>query len=401
MKGQIRVLYSFPHKIGAGRICTTAWQQVENLARAGTRVTLFTGSQQRELDRKVRVVRTLTVGKLRVPRKLVGRYLSCQLHDYIVSWWLARHAAEIDIVHCWPLASLRTLQTARRLRIPTVLERPNAHTEFAYAAVEDEMKRLSLSLPLGHDHRRNEIYLKHEEQEYDATEALLCPSDFVATTFSERGFAGSKLKRHRYGYDPTCFSLHQDTRKRTTKDGLTILYAGVCEPRKGLHYALKAWIDSGAAERGKFLICGTFVPEYAERLNEWLNHPSVHYLGQRDDLPEIMREADVLVLSSVEEGSALVTYEARGSGCVLLVSDASGAVCRSGESGLIHRARDVEQLTRHIRQIDKDRALLDSLRSKSLEDLGSLTWESAGVALADCYREVIEGNRGAVTASCA
>jgi len=32
---QIRVLYSFPHKLGADRICTTAWHQVDGLAAAG------------------------------------------------------------------------------------------------------------------------------------------------------------------------------------------------------------------------------------------------------------------------------------------------------------------------------------------------------------------------------
>jgi len=31
----IRVLYSFPHKLGADRICYTAWQQVNGLAAAG------------------------------------------------------------------------------------------------------------------------------------------------------------------------------------------------------------------------------------------------------------------------------------------------------------------------------------------------------------------------------
>ena len=58
-----------------------------------------------------------------------------------------------------------------------------------------------------------------------------------------------------------------------------------------------------------------------------LAHPSVRVLGQRNDVPELMRQSDIFVLPSIEEGSALVTSEARGSGCVLLVSDAAGAVC--------------------------------------------------------------------------
>ena len=41
--GRVRVLYSFPHKLGAERICYTAWQQVNGLAAAGADV-LVAGS---------------------------------------------------------------------------------------------------------------------------------------------------------------------------------------------------------------------------------------------------------------------------------------------------------------------------------------------------------------------
>ena len=104
-----------------------------------------------------------------------------------------------------------------------------------------------------------------------------------------------------------------------------MIFAGGCAPRKGLHYALEAWLRSPAHETGTFLVAGTFVPGYAERLSPMLRHPSVRVLGHRSDLPALMRTCDALVLPSIEEGSALVTYEARGSGCVVLVSDAANS----------------------------------------------------------------------------
>jgi hypothetical protein len=48
--------------------------------------------------------------------------------------------------------------------------------------------------------------------------------------------------------------------------------------------------------------------------------------GYLADVSGEMRNPDVLVLPSIEEDSALVTYDARASGCVLLVSDAAGAM---------------------------------------------------------------------------
>jgi glycosyltransferase involved in cell wall biosynthesis len=171
-----------------------------------------------------------------------------------------------------------------------------------------------------------------------------------------------------------------------------MIYAGVVEPRKGLHHALKAWLASGAHEKGTFMVCGEFVPGYRERLEPMLSHPSVKIMGHRSDLPDLMRQADVFVLSSVEEGSALVTYEARGSGCVLLVSDASGAVCQHMQDGLIHPMRDAAELTAHLRLLDSDRVLLEKLRASSVAGLNQLTWDEAGRRLADVYRSVRRGS---------
>jgi glycosyltransferase involved in cell wall biosynthesis len=102
-----------------------------------------------------------------------------------------------------------------------------------------------------------------------------------------------------------------------------------------------------------------------------------------------MADADALVLSSVEEGSAMVTYEARGAGCVLLVSDCSGAICTHGVDALIHQAGDVAALTAHIALLDGDRALLARLREASLAGRDGLSWDAAGRRLLEVYREAL------------
>lgn len=382
----VRVLYSFPHKLGAGRICSTAWHQVEGAAKAGAQMTVITGSQAKPLQTRTKVRTTLSLGKLRVPYRLIGRDLACSWHDLATSLWLESNHREVDVVHGWPLGSLRTIRVARKHGIPVVLERPNAHTAFAYEEVAKENREVGIELPGDHDHQFDSKRLQLEETEYAEADFLLCPSDFVARTFLDRGFPPSKLVRHQYGFDLSRFT--SGSTEAPGHDGLVMIYAGVVEPRKGLHHALKAWLASGAQEKGTFMVCGEFVPGYRERLEPMLSHPSVKVMGHRTDLPDLMRQSDLFVLSSVEEGSALVTYEARGSGCVLLVSDASGAVCRHMENGLIHASRDVAALTDHIRLLDRDRALLARLRAASGSDLDKLTWDEAGRRLEEVYREV-------------
>ncbi len=387
-RGPVRVLYSFPLKLGAGRVCWTAWQHVLGLDRAGAEVTAVIGSLAKQPPAGVRVKRTLSLGRYRLPYRLLGMRRTSMLHDWLTSKWLKRNADKIDVVHVWPQAGLRTIRIARELGIPVLTERPNAHTEFAYRVVGEECDRISFSLPEGYEHKFDADCLALEEKEYDECDYILCPSDFVATTFLDKGFAPEKLRHHHYGYDKTL--VWPGSQNAEEGRGLVAIYVGLCTPRKGLHYILEAWKASEAGKTGRLIVCGGFVPGYREKLGALLEQPGVEVLGHRDDIPDLMRQADVFLLSSVEEGSALVTYEARGSGCVLLVSEASGAKCRHGENALVHPVRDAKALAGHLDMIHHDRALLAKMRAASMESLDDLTWTAAGSTLLDIYRGVVK-----------
>jgi glycosyltransferase involved in cell wall biosynthesis len=390
---RIRVLYSFPHKIGADRICYTAWQQVKGLADAGADVLLFPGVLHRPVPKEVKVQPTLARGKLRIPYKLLGTLRACALHDYIVSRRIEKLAGKIDIVHTWPLGALRTLKSAAKLGIPTVLERPNAHTRFAYETVQKECERLGVSLPHDHEHAFNADVLAREEAEYQLTERLLCPSEFTAQTFRDRGFSSEHLLRHIYGYDEKLY--YPSPAIRDPRRGLTMLFVGVCAVRKGVHYALAAWLSSPAHRTGTFLIAGEFLPAYAAKLAPMLSHPSVRVLGHRNDIPELMRQSDLLVLPTIEEGFGLVCVEAIGSGCVPVVSEACTDLCHHMENSLVHRMGDVKTLTDHITMLHEDRSLLKRLRSAGLAVASTMTWTAAGRRLLETYREAISSHQAA------
>jgi glycosyltransferase involved in cell wall biosynthesis len=224
---------------------------------------------------------------------------------------------------------------------------------------------------------------------------LLCPSEFVAASFQRFGFERERLARHQYGFDDSLF--HPGHRTREPDSGLVALFVGGCAPRKGLHFALQAWLDSMACQRGRFRIAGAFVPGYAERLGRMLEHPSVEVLGHRRDVPQLMRDSDVLLLPTIEEGSALVTSEARGSGCVLLVSEAAGAICRDQFDALVHSVGDVAALSAQLDMLSSDPAVLPRLRANSLASVGQITWRAAGARLLDVYRETIAMAQSATT----
>ncbi|HEV2397919.1 MAG TPA: glycosyltransferase family 4 protein [Candidatus Sulfotelmatobacter sp.] len=393
--GRVRVLFSFPLRLGAERICTTAWYQVKGLAEAGAEVLVFPASIARALLSNVKVVPTLEKGKLRLPYRVVGGMRAASLHDRIVARRLRKLVGKIDIIHTWPLGALATLETAKRLGIPTVLERCNAHTGFAMEVVQKECERLGVPLPPDHEHAYNAEKLQREEEEYRLATRLLCPSEFVVKTFVDKGYPRETLSRHIYGYDEKVY--YPSDEPRESKRGLTMISVGVCAVRKGLHFALEAWLRSPASKDGTFLIAGGFLPEYQEKLAPMLAHPSVKVLGHRNDVAELVRKSDILVLPSIEEGFGLVITEAMSSGCVPLASDACTEICSHMETGLVHRVGDVDALTKHITMLHEDRQLLEKLRSAGLKAAPGVTWTAAGRILLDVYRETIDAHREATS----
>jgi len=386
---RLRVLYSFPLRIGRVGIGMTAWHQVESLIRRGVKVDLYCASLEKPLSGLSHLRETFMPLGLKLPLRFLGTRKAAILHDRMIAGTLKGLHQEIDIVHCWPSGASKTLVMAKSLGIPTVLERPSAHTRYVFDVVERECKRLGMVLDVTHYAACNHKRLVREEREFELADKLLCPSEFVIETFLERGFCQTKLVHHQYGYDPSVFWVNSNQTSELPESPFRMLYVGNCSPLKGLHFALQAWLDSEASKKGKFFICGGMVPRYFEVVKKWLDHPSVEYVGFVRDIADRMRNCHALVLPSLAEGSALVTYEARACGCVLLVSSASGAVCEHMKDSLVHEPGDVKQLRDQIDLLASDNTLLNRLRKNSLNGVSDLTWAKATQVLIKIYQEFI------------
>jgi glycosyltransferase involved in cell wall biosynthesis len=384
----LRILYSFPDTLGAPGIGVAAGHHTEQLARLGHEVHVYCTAVAGPPPVVHSLVTTLTLAGRRIPHRALGRQRAYRYHDRRVAWALRRSAGNIDVAHVWPRATLASAAAAKRMGTRVIREAPNTHTAFAYEVVAEETAKLGLEAVAGHSHEGAEDALRLEEREYEAADMVAVLSPYVRRTFLDRGFRPEQLGMHGYGFDPGSFPDPGEVTSREG-EGLRAVFVGRCEPRKGLHYALDAWLESGVAERGTFTICGEFYPGYREVLERRLSHPSVTVQGWVDDPGKLMRESDVFLFPSVEEGSAFVTYEAQASGCALVVSDATGARCEHMESGLVHEARDLTTLVEHLRLVDGDRELLTRLRRNAVASRPNLTWEYSAREIAGLYREVI------------
>ncbi|KQM82786.1 glycosyltransferase family 4 protein [Agromyces sp. Leaf222] len=376
---RISILYSFPHAFGAPGIGWTAWNQVNELVRAGHDVHLVTTSVARPVDGLASLSTSLEVAGRRIPHRVLGQDRSLAWHDRFAARVLAKRLP--DVVHVWPRSAERTIEAARARAIPSFREVPNTHTANAYEVVAAESARLGLAPREGSSHAADPVRLATEEREWATATALLVPSDAVATTFLDRGFDESRLRRHRYGCTPPGAVERDDV------DGapLSAVFLGRVEARKGLHFALDAWLASEASEQGTFLVFGAVDEAYLAVLGDRLAHPSVQLRGLTASPLDELAQADVLLLPSIEEGSALVTYEAQAVGCVPLVSTAAGALLEHDVHGLVHPTGDVATLAAHLDLLSGSPETLGRLRRAALAHGPQLTWAAAAASLVEAY----------------
>ena len=149
----LRVLYSFPDTLGAPGIGTTAWNQVRSLIGLGHQVRVHATAVAREVPGAEEVVTTLTVAGKRIPHRAVGRRRAYRYHDRQVGDALRRLAGDVDVLHCWPRATVETAAAAREAGVVSVREAPNTHTAYAYERVAGRHRMTTLAMP----ERRNAL----------------------------------------------------------------------------------------------------------------------------------------------------------------------------------------------------------------------------------------------------
>ncbi len=188
-------------------------------------------------------------------------------------------------------------------------------------------------------------------------------------------------------------------RVRSASDRVTVLLASRLLWSKGLlEYveAARALASTGA----RFVIAGA--PDPANRdsvplaqLEAWDREGAVEYLGQVEDMPALLAEADVVCLpTAYREGIPRIVLEAAAAGRPVVTTSIPG--CREavvdGVTGLLVPPRDVPALTSALRRLIEDRALRESMgpaaRERAVAEFGAERVTSMTLGL---YLELTEG----------
>ena len=239
---------------------------------------------------------------------------------------------------------------ARELGVTYVCDRGSTHIEEQREILNEEYRVQGVPPP-----RIDPRSIERELIEYQTSQLITVPSQFVARSFVKRGIDPGKLRVVPYGAN---ISMFRPTVPKSP-DAVDFLFVGALSIRKGLPYLLQAFGRVRHPQKRLTLI-GSSVQETEQILRKYPT-ADIRIMGAipQARLADYMSAARLLVLPSVEDGFGLVMAEAMACGCPVLASMNTGAenLFEDGQQGFIVEARDVAALAERMQRLADEPAL--------------------------------------------
>lgn len=90
----------------------------------------------------------------------------------------------------------------------------------------------------------------------------------------------------------------------------------------------------------------------------------IHFLGLREDIPRLLKSADIVVMSSHWEGFGLAAVEGLAAGKPVIASDVSGLAEIVKDYGLLFKTGDAHALALLIKQLSEDARFYEEVASR-------------------------------------
>ncbi len=220
--------------------------------------------------------------------------------------------------------------------------------------------------------------VRHYRHMLDNCHFFVCPSLAVADDLVENhGAPRASTHIVPYSVSPRWLNLVSATEPKR------ILFAGSANLRKGIHHfaaAAKQLSPYGY----EFVVAG----EASETIRGQADCSTLTFLGRvpRSTIDSEFSRADLLVLPSIAEGSAGVTYEAMAAGLPQIVSRAAGSVARNDVDGLVLDDPDGASLAAAIAAISTDRERRECMSKSARAYAQEFGWDMFGSRLRSAAR---------------
>lgn len=323
-------------------------------------------------------------------KKLFGKYpnnfLSSEVFDIIASYRISKNS---DIYIIWAGFALHTIKRIKKCNpnAKIILERGSTHIEYQNEVLIDAYKKFEIV--------KNNIVpkgiIKKEKVEYELSDYIAIPTDFVLKTFNEKGVNVQKLFVNPYGVNLSLFSTNLENVTKT--EIFTVIFVGLFSVQKGAFAFFEILEHFNKRNDIHFLIVGNIETILVEKVNFYVKEGILTYQPSvlMEQLPFFYNRSSVFLLPSVQEGLAMVLLQAMASRLPVIATPNSGVtmLITNNTEGFIVKQDDiksfVEKLEFLLQNPDKLLQMGKLAQNKVLE---GFSWSDYGKRNLDFYKKI-------------
>jgi glycosyltransferase involved in cell wall biosynthesis len=258
--------------------------------------------------------------------------------------------ADANAIYAFNSAALELLEHARDLGLFRVVEQTIAPVCVADRLLAEEHSRWPgwEQRPVTDPGRA--MFAARERGEWECADLILCGSEFVRQGIAEAGGPVDRCVVLPYGVPGAgvCGTPSRGGRP------LQVLVAGAVGLRKGAPYVAEAARRLGRHAQFRWAGEVSILPGAIPRL---AGHVELVGPVPRSKMANLYARADVFLLPSIVEGSAIACYEALAAGLPVVTTPHAGSVVRDAIDGFIVPVRDVEAIVERLTRLAGDPAL--------------------------------------------
>ncbi|MBC7913700.1 MAG: glycosyltransferase family 4 protein [Pyrinomonadaceae bacterium] len=297
-------------------------------------------------------------------------------HDF--DRWVAKELnSDIQWVHIYEHAALKTIREAKKMNILSFYEQPSQHHNFLYKIIKEqttlypELNCISTRLMQDAQALKSD---NRKDQELNECDFVICNSQFTSDTLTGASILKDKIIKIPYGFPEVEWLKTEES----NHPKMTFLFAGNQCLRKGIHLLYKAWIacnfDPAKAELviiGKNQLPDTIKKGLPSSVKFIPNIPHI-------ELMDYYRKADVFVLPTLADGFGMVISEAMSKGLPVITTMNSGGpdIITHQKNGFLVEAGDIKALAEQMKWCYSNPEATREAGSRAMVTAAAYPWKT-------------------------
>lgn len=359
------------------------------LAKLGHEVVLFTNYPKSALARfGLKGVATETLPSHGVSARIANRLLPAgtaawrerRWNTWFGNWAAGRIARQNwDVVAAFSGIALPIFKVVENKPTLKVLQRGSTHIAVQRQLLDQEAARSGVA-----GDRPSDWIVARESAEYKRADLIQVLSTFAKRSFVESGIPAERMGLLRQGADGGVFSVSdavaaQRASRIVAGEKLRVLFVGPFSFRKGALDLVEV-ARSIAGPAFEFRCVGPQPAETAQLRQS--SAKAIDFIPKvpREQLAEHYNWADAFIFPTIEDGGAVVLFQALGSGLPILATTNCAApdIVREGDNGWITPIREPSAMVQKLQWCDRNRQDFANMTLRVAATKESWPWSEIG-----------------------